>query len=86
MDIDPDGVARYHQFAENHRQQCREKRLREAEWQRELDELDELAKSRTPKSVTTKATIETATPSAAQSEGVRKTDGECCRPGLQDPR
>jgi hypothetical protein len=74
MDIDPDGVARYHQFAENYRQQCREKRLREAEWQRELNELDELAKSRTPKSVTTKATIETATPSAAQSEGVRKTD------------
>jgi hypothetical protein len=74
MDIDPDGVARYHQFAENYRQQCREKRLREAEWQSELAELEKLTpKPRTPES--TKAATETATSSAAKSEIVRKTDG-----------
>ena len=59
MDIDPDGLARYHQFTEDYRQQCREKRAREAAWQCELDEL---AKPRVSESAT-------------KSEVVCKTDG-----------
>ena len=84
MDIDPDGVARYHQFAENHRQQCREKRLREAEWHRELDELDELAKC-PRRNRDDEGFHRDRDTSAAQSEGVHKTNGanaaaSCFRP------